>query len=265
MLEASRASRREGFWYYMVTIEQEAGLPVSVTEDAVMSPAGIFEFDTPKTAEEHFHSFCDLGGAKLIHTKNGKPALECGVASGLVVIQIGKGRGSFVPDLDPGRYGIGHTALGNLLSKTKRIVDVKTGTIHTIFGIVSNQWPDGLDSCTLVRPDHEGRGAINLLANGSTHPIEPTPGYRFYTPFFHHPGAGSAFTGGNVYPLYPLGIMTLDRTQLSELIRAFNKDWSNGIVFACKNRIGENLTDVNQPSMKKTRTREKKEGLDKWC
>src|SRR5687767_1902227 len=131
----------------MVAIEQKASFPVSVTEHAVISPAGIFEFDTPKTADEYFHGSCDLSRAKLVHAESGKLALVCGVASGLVVIQIGKNRGSFVPNLRPGRYGVGHTTNANLLTKTKRIIDVQNGTTSIIFGIIRKEWPDGLHSC----------------------------------------------------------------------------------------------------------------------
>jgi hypothetical protein len=224
----------------MVTIEHKASFPVSVTEHAVMSPAGVFGFDTPKTVEEHYRDFADIGGAKLAYTEQNELALECGVESGLIVIQIGANRGDFVPNLDAGSYGVEHTALGNLLTKTKRVVDINNGTTSVIFGIVPSQWPDGIHSCTLVQPDLEGRGAINLLGDGSSQPTEPTPGYRFYTPFFHNKGAGSGFIDrSDVYPLYHLGIMTLNRSQLSELLRAFNKDWTNGPVFARKNAIGQ--------------------------
>jgi len=233
----------------MVAIEHEASFPVSVTENAVISTAGIFVYDRPKTIEEHFHDFCDIGRAKLVQPEPGKLSLVCGVASGIVVLQIGPGRGDFIPDLDRGKYGVGYTMLGNILSKTKRIVDVKTGTTHAIFGILPDQWLDGLNSCTLVHPNLEGRGPIRLLADGAVHPIEPTPAYRFYTPFQHLSGAGLGFLmrGFNgelvtrpkvtVHPLYLIGVMTLDRTQLSELLRAFNKDWINGHVFACKNPV----------------------------
>jgi hypothetical protein len=234
----------------MVAVERKASFPVSVTEHGVMSPAGVFGFDTPKSAEEHVHSFCDLGGAKLTRAQTDKLALVCGVASGLVVIQVGPGQGSFVPDLNPGRYGVEHTLLGSAISTTKRIVDVKAGTTHAIFGIVPDQWLDGLNSCTLVQPDLEGSGSITLLADNAVHPIEPTPGFRFYTPFHHIPAAGSgALTrakntvdmiprrDATVYPLYQIGVMTLDRMQLSELLRAFNEDWSNGPIFACKNPV----------------------------
>src|SRR5215208_4967725 len=213
----------------MLTIEKKDPFPVSVTEHAVMSPAGIFGFDKPKTAEEHYRDFADNGGAKLSYTDRNELALQCGVESGLIVIQIGANRGDFIPNLNQGRYGVEHTSLGNLVTKTKRIFHVDTGTTHLVFGVVPNQWPDGLNSCTLVSSDIEGRGAINLLADGSSQSIEPALGYRFYTPFFHIRGAGSAFAADeNVYPLYRLGIITLNRSQLTELLRAFNRDWTNG-------------------------------------
>jgi hypothetical protein len=268
----------------MVATEQKVSFPVSMTEHAVMSPAGIFAFDSPKTAEEHFHSFCDLAGAKLIHAKSDGLALVCGVESGIVVIQIGIGRGSFVPDLNPGRYGVEHTNLGNLVTKTKRIVDVNNRCVHLVFGIVRDQWPDGLNSCTLVQSDLQGRGTIDLLADNSIQPIEPTLGFRFYTPFKRIPGAGNGFLApdgkalngaSSVYPLYPLGIMTLNRQQLSELLRAFNGEWTNGPVFACKSKIRQDQVDDNgddgdtKPEKKKEKThrrkKQKKEGLDQWC
>jgi hypothetical protein len=244
---------------------------ITITEHGVMSPSGVFGYDIRKYVPEHLRNFCELGGAKVVplsENENGDDVpigLQCGVEGGLVVIQVGVNRGDFVPKLDPGSYGVEHTALGNLLTKTKRIVDINNGTTSVIFGIVPNQWPDGIHSCTLVQPDLEGRGAINLLADGSIQPIESTPGYRFYTPFFHTPGAGSGFVGRDVYTLYPLGIMTLNREQLSELLRAFNKDWSNGAVFARKNKIGEILTDIPPKRKAGRRRKKKKEGLDRWC
>jgi hypothetical protein len=245
--------------------------PISITENGVMTPNGILEYDKPKTIEEHYNDFCKIGGVRFVNIDKGNLALKCGTQSGIIVIQVGANRGDFVPKLDPGSYGVAHTALGNLFRHTKRIINVNNGTTSVVFGIIPSDWPDGLNSCTLVQYDLEGRGAIILLADCSTQPIEPTPGYRFYTPFFHEPGAGSAFAGcrgsydgGGVYPLYPLGIMTLNRFQLSELLRAFNKDWSNGPVFA---RRSNNIETSPPPQQKKTRSRKKKkkEGLDKWC
>jgi hypothetical protein len=180
------------------------------------------------------------------------------------VIRIGKNRGDSIPSLDAGSYGVDHTCLGNLVTKTKRIIDVENGTAHLIFGIVPDQWLDGLNSCALVQPDLEGRGAIDLLADDESQYMEPTAGYRFYTPFFHIPGAGSAYSSpnSNVYPLYRLGIMTLNREQISELLRAFNEDWSNGPVFARKNKIGSLRTDDVAPPKEKARQK-KKEGFDR--
>lgn len=179
--------------------------------------------------------------------------LKCGVESGLVVLNIGKGRGDFVPNLKPGRYGVEHTSLVNLLCKTKRII-TGAGNVNLIFGINADDWPDGVRSCVLVEPDVYGRSAIILLADDSYALIEPSihpvtgKQYRFYTPFLHIPGAGGAFLDGVTsnayvtvtYPLYKLGIMTLDRRQMSDLLRAFNHDWINGSVFAGKNRIISN-------------------------
>lgn len=165
----------------VVIVEEKTSFPsVRITSNGVISSTGIFRFDTPKTIEEHHRDFCELGQARLLYTKPGRLALECGVESGLIVIEIGNGRGSFVPKLKPGRYGVEHTSLGNLVTKTKRVIDVNDGTCHLIFGIVPEQWQDGLSSCALVKTDlEEGRGAINLLADGSAQPIEPTPGLRF--------------------------------------------------------------------------------------
>jgi hypothetical protein len=149
-----------------------------------------------------------------------------------------------------------------------------------IFGVAPEHWPDGINSCTLVQPDLEGRGVINLLADGSIAPIEPTPGYRFYTPFFHIAGAGGAFLtpdhkakpGRSIYPPYRIGVMTLNREQLSELLRGFNADWSNGRVFAEKNEIGKQQDQQEQEQGqeqarggRKHRKKKKKEGLDRWC
>lgn len=189
-------------------------------------------FDEPKTAEDHFRGFSDVAQARIISDGANSFALSTGVNSGLVVLKIGKGRGAFCPKLNAGKFGIAHTALGNLLIKTKRIIDTNTGTAHPIFGIIKEQWPEGLFSSTLVQPDAKGNcAAIELLADSAAIPIEPTQGYRFYTPFYHEPGAGGGFVPGgivatdirprpgcNVYPPYLLGIMTLDRPSLSELI-----------------------------------------------
>ena len=96
----------------------------------------------------------------------------------------------------------------------------------------------------------QGHGLISLLADDAETPIEPTQGYRFYTPLYHISGAGNGFIirdqsanivksrpPTTVYPPYLIGIMTLDRELLSELLRAFNADWSNGSVFARKNPV----------------------------
>lgn len=249
--------------------------PISITENGVMTPNGILGYDKPRTAAEHHDAFTGIGGAKIVliaekNNDDNKLVLECGVNSGLVVIQIGTNRGSFVPKLDPGSYGVEHTNLGNLVTKTKQIIDVNNGTCHLIFGIVPSQWPDGLHTCTLVQPDLKGRRVINLLGDGSIQPIEPTSGFRFYTPFYHIPGAGSAYSSpnSNVYPLYRLGIMTLNREQLSELLRAFNRDWSNGPVFARNSKSGGGPLSNDDDVLPKKKTnrwkRKKKEGLDKW-
>lgn len=256
----------------MIAATHKPDFPIRITKDGVKSPFGVFGFDVEKTSEEHINDFCKLGGA-IIHEQDDGIALECGVKSGLVVIEIGKNRGGFVPDFDPGEYGVQHTNLGNLIAITKRIVDVANCQVHMILGIVPDQWVEGLNSSVLVQPDLQGHGAINLLADGSTQLIEPSPCMRFYTPFYHIPGAGSAFLdenrdphpGVSVYPLYRLGIMTLDRTQLSELLRAFNADWTNGAVFARKNKIGEIPTDIIPKEKARRRSKKKnKEDLDQW-
>lgn len=225
-------------------------------------------FDEPKTAEDHFRNFSDVIGARIVCDPN-VFALATGIVSKLVVLKIGKGRGAFCPKLNAGKYGIAHTALGNLLIKTKRIIETNTNTTHPIFGIIKEQWPEGLFSSTLVQPDAKNNcAAIELLADKASIAIEPTQGQRFYTPFYHEPGAGSGFVpngingdeikcrpGCNVYPPYLIGIMTLDRSSLAELIRAFNPNWSNGPVFAKKNPVREvpigNTTDGSG-------------GLEKW-
>ena len=256
--------------------ESKASFQVTITEHGVTSHAGIFGYDPPKTVEEHYRDFCDIGGAKLIVGDQGEFALQCGVGSGVIVIRIGVNRGDFVSKLDPGRYGVAHTNIGNLLRRTKRIVDTNNRTVHAVFGVVREHWPDGFYSCALVQQDLQGRGAIDILADGSSQPIEPTPGFRFYTPFKHIPGAGGEFLtpdgksirgDGSVYPLYPTGTMTLNRVQLSGLLRGFNPDWSNGPVFANANKIGEQQSPQSEEENKKDRRRKKKksEGLDRWC
>jgi hypothetical protein len=66
--------------------------------------------------------------------------------------------------------------------------------------------------------------------------------------------------------------MTLNREQLSELLRGFNADWSNGRVFAEKNEIGKQQDQQEQEQGqeqarggRKHRKKKKKEGLDRWC
>src|SRR5215207_9291463 len=90
--------------------------PVLITERGVQSQTipGIIAYDKPKTSREHFHDFCDIAEAKLAVAEPSILSLVTGVASGLVAIQIGKNRGDFVPNLKPGRYGVEHTANGNL-------------------------------------------------------------------------------------------------------------------------------------------------------
>jgi hypothetical protein len=207
--------------------------------------------DTVFTEEEELHRELRAAGEQIPSRYN--LALKCGVESGLVVINIGNGRGDFVPNLKPGRYGVAHTSLGNLLCKTKHVI-TGAGNVNVIFGINADDWPDVVRSCVLVEPDMYGRGEISLLADDSYALIEPSihpvtgRQYRFHTPFLHIPGAGGAFLDGVTsnayvtvtYPLYKLGIMTLDRRQMSELLRAFNHDWINGPVFAGKNRIVRN-------------------------
>src|SRR5215212_391474 len=107
---------------------------VQITEAGVISStAGIFGYDTPKTIQEHEIDFCEIAESKLLHTRlegQDQLAIICGPKAGsrLVVIDIGVGRGSFVPKLDPGRYGVAHTNVGNLLTKTKRTINVNNGT-----------------------------------------------------------------------------------------------------------------------------------------
>lgn len=264
-------STRSGKKVRSSSYEKPAYSPVLVTEYGVQSQtAGIFGYDEPKTIEDHYRDFCDIGRARLREPKPGKTlSLVTGVTSGLVVLQIGKGRGSFVPTLSLGKYGVRYTGLGSLFTKTMRIVDVNTGTTHAVFGIDVDQWLDGLNSCTLIQPDPEGRGPIRLIADEAEQPIEPTPGFRFYTPFQHLTGAGSGFltTDENgdlvprprttIYPLYRIGIMTLDRTDLSELLRAFNREWTNGSVFSRKNSIKAAPSEEDDNG--------NNGGLEKWC
>jgi hypothetical protein len=248
--------------------------PVSIAEQGVESLTlpKPFTYDEPKSARQQFHDFCNIAEARLRELALGKLLLVTGIASSLVAIQIRKNGGSFVPNLKPGRYGVEHTTNGNLLIKTKRIIDINTGTISIVFGIIRDEWPDGLNSCTLVQPDTKGRGPIQLLADGSEIPIEPTPGYRFYTPFFHIPGAGSAFITrgpdgepeaigpGPVHRPYLIGIMTMDRESLSEILRGFNDDWTNGPVFSRKNPATGSAAGggtVTIPGMGG--------GLEQWC
>jgi hypothetical protein len=170
-------------------------------------------------------------------------ALKCGIESGLFVLNINN-RADFVPDLKPGKYGVAHTSIGNNIRQTKRIID-GAGNTSAIFGIYREEWPEGLYSCPLLgQTDLFGRGTISLLADSAYALIEPSihlhtgNSYRFYTPFKHEPEAGSATKS---YPavnlLYSLGIMTIHRSEVSELVRSIDPDWYNGPVHANKNRI----------------------------
>lgn len=267
-----------GDYMHMITESKRTCVSSSimVTENGIMTPNGIFEYDIPKSAAEHFNDFCSAGsrGLLLIDKVSFEPvktiaseedlanaahrynlAIRCGVDNGLAVLSIGANHGSFVPELKPGRYGVVHANLGSLVTKTKRII-TGSASVSLIFGIQREEWPDGLNSCMLVQPDLEGRGSINLLADNSYQLIEPSinpitaKAYRFYTPFQRILGAGSGFAPDKIkhpsetYPLYQLGIMTLNRPQLSELLRAFSKDWSNGPVFARKHSLPRPLVEA---------------------
>ena len=117
-------------------------------------------------------------------------ALKCGIGSGLFVLNVNN-RGDFVPNLKPGKYGVAHTAIGNAIRQTKRIIDGSSNT-SAIFGIYPDESPEGLTRRTLLRQtDLFGRGTISLLADGAYALIEPSihahtgQSYRFYTPFKH--------------------------------------------------------------------------------
>lgn len=189
----------------------------------------------------------DVWDIELVR-KHHNLALKCGVDTGLFVLRIGANRGDFVPNLKPGKYGVRHTTLGNLFCKTKRIL-TPSGGFNPIFGIYRDEWPDGLHSSQLVQPDIQGRGGIDLLADGSFALIEPSvdPGtgrqYRFFTPLYHEDSIDNSTSrlqrsacATVVNPLYELGIMTLHREEIVELLHAFNPDWANGPIYA--NRHG---------------------------
>jgi hypothetical protein len=171
-------------------------------------------------------------------------ALKCGVGSGLFVLNVNN-RGDFVPNLKPGKYGVAHTAIGNAIRQTQRIID-GSGNTSAIFGIYPEEWPEGLYSCTLLRQtDLFGLGTISLLADSAYALIEPSihahtgQSYRFYTPFKHELGAGSATKSfPAVYLLGQVGITTMHRSEISELARSIDPDWHNGPIYANnKNRI----------------------------
>jgi DNA methylase len=85
-----------------VCAEQKASFPVEVTENGITSSAGFFEFDPPRTMQHHFEQFSSCGVNLVTSTaEDNNLALECGVKSGLMVIQIGINRGSFVPNRMP--------------------------------------------------------------------------------------------------------------------------------------------------------------------
>jgi hypothetical protein len=185
----------------------------------------------------------DIWDIELV-PKDHNIALKCGVDTGLFVLSIGADRGDFVPNLKPGKYGVRHTALGNLFCKTKRIL-TPSGGVNLIFGIYRHEWPDGLHSSQLIQPDIQGRGSIDVLADNSFALIEPSADprtgrqYRFFTPLYHEDSLDRSTSrrqrsacAAVVNPLYELGIMTLHREEVVELLHAFNPDWANGPVYA---------------------------------
>lgn len=232
-------------------------------------PPPLLRRDNQLAAADHISSFCNTGvKCVIVDKESSRPvrviecgdddhdnddirfiptkynlAIQTGVESGCVAINVGKIRGSFVPNLDKGDYGVNHTSLGVLLTTTRRVISPSGSTYSIILGIHRDEWPDGLNSSTLVQPTLDGRGAINLIADGGYQLIEPSVDpitdkrYLFYTPYRHIDVAGSGFKKQlqDNHQLFSLGIMTLTRSQLSELIRGFNKNWTNGSVFARKN------------------------------
>ena len=144
--------------------------------------------------------------------------------TGLLAIQFDS-RGSYVPKLPAGRYGPEHTYLGNSLLMTKRVVidsaNFTPRSFAVLFGYRLTEFPTGLHSSELVQQTLDGMGNIRLLAEGAYLPMEPAGGRRFYTPLSHTRG-DSAYTD----MLYSLGIITLDRESLTEMLRAFNHEWT---------------------------------------
>lgn len=144
--------------------------------------------------------------------------------TGLLAIQF-INRGSYVPKLPVGLYGPEHTYIGNALVKTKRVVidsaNFPPTSFTVLFGYRLTEFPAGLPSRELVQQTLDGMGTVRLLAEGSYLPIEPAGGRRFYTPLSESVNAlkGSAHLGCG---LDSLGIITLNRESLEEILRAFD-------------------------------------------
>lgn len=151
------------------------------------------------------------------------PCRDC--VTGLLAIQFDN-RGAYVPKLPAGMYGPEHTYIGNSLLKTKRVVIDSTSfpprSFAVLFGYHLSEFPYGLRSRELVQQTIDGMGPIKLLADGSYLPIEPAGGRRFYTPL-SHTGGDSKYAN----MLYSLGIITLDRESITEMLHAFDPEWSS--------------------------------------
>ncbi|HEX7031563.1 MAG TPA: hypothetical protein VF172_01045, partial [Nitrososphaera sp.] len=86
----------------------------------------------------------------------------------------------------------------------------------------------GLRSRELVQQTIDGMGPIKLLADGSYLPIEPAGGRRFYTPLPDLGDGSSALKGSAPlgFGLNRLGIVMLDRESITEILHAFDPEWT---------------------------------------
>jgi hypothetical protein len=177
------------------------------------------------TPADYYRWFMTGDGGKKYH-----PALRLGLCRnrkfGLLAIQFDN-RGPWVPKLPLGQYGPEHTYIGNALLRTKRVIIDTTNypptSFAVLFGYLPSEFPYGLRTRELVQQTLDGMGNIRLLAEGSYLPIEPAGNRRSFTPLSHTAGDG---TNTNTNTLYSLGIITLDRESLTEMMHAFDPGWA---------------------------------------
>lgn len=114
-------------------------------------------------------------------------------------------RGSYIPNLPTGQYGVEHTYIGNALLHTKRIIldyeNWPPKSFAIVFGYFLKDFPHGLRTCVLQQPTINGMGPITLLAKDSSLTYD-----------------SSGDNGNNVW--------ILSKESLEELVKIFNPSWT---------------------------------------